>query len=81
MPAVQHARPAAGPAGRRHGPPRARSAAVTWRGEPGVAVTPAFCHSTQQTLTFLKVHFGLSVRRDWKIKLELLHMEKKHQKL
>lgn len=43
LPAVQHARLAARPAGRQHGPPRANTAASTRHREPGVEEsTPLF---------------------------------------
>lgn len=49
VPAVQHARPAARPAGRHHGAPRARPAAPAWRREPGVADAEPLSESSRRT--------------------------------
>lgn len=49
MPAVQHARLAARPAGWHHGPPCANTTASAWRREPGVADTDPLLPYTTDT--------------------------------
>lgn len=74
MPAVQHAGPAARPAGWQHGARCAHTAASTWHREPGLAdsLIAHYTHTQTHTPSFtpspVQLHITMSLwteRRNW----------------